>query len=77
MQHIKITENIGKYKRFIYNDNKTGLCLEDTLKFFDIQRIFGIWIEIFENSLGNPLLSFFLFRFTIYFNMSEANKQSV
>ena len=33
MQHMKITENLGEFQRFIDNDNKTGLFLEDTLKF--------------------------------------------
>ena len=41
MQHIKITENLGEFQSFIDSDNKTGLCLEDTLQFFDIRRIFG------------------------------------
>ena len=41
MQHTKITENLGEFQKFIDSDNKTGLCLEDSLKFFDIQRIFG------------------------------------
>jgi len=41
MQHMKITKNLGEFQKFIDNDNKTGICLEDTLKFFDIQRIFG------------------------------------
>lgn len=41
MQHMKNTKNLGEFQKFIDNDNKTGLCLEDTLKFFDIQRIFG------------------------------------
>jgi len=38
---MKITENLGEFQKFIDSDNKTGICLEDTLKFFDIQRIFG------------------------------------
>jgi hypothetical protein len=40
MQHTKSTKNIGEFQKFIDNDSKTGLCLEDTLKFFEIQRIF-------------------------------------
>jgi len=41
MQHTKITENLGEFQSFIDSDNKTGLCLEDSLRFFDIRRIFG------------------------------------
>ena len=41
MQHTKITKNLSEFQKFIDSDNKTGLCLEDSLKFFDIQRIFG------------------------------------
>jgi len=41
MQHIKSTENLGEFQSFIDSDNKTGLCLEDSLRFFDIRRIFG------------------------------------
>jgi len=41
MQHMKITENIGEFQKFLESDNKTGLCLEDTMGFFDIQRILG------------------------------------
>jgi len=41
MQQTKITKTIGEFQKFLENDNKTGLCLEDTLRFFDIQRIFG------------------------------------
>jgi hypothetical protein len=35
MQHMKIAENLGEFHRFIDDDNKTGLFLEDTLKFFE------------------------------------------
>lgn len=38
---MKSTKNLGEFQKFIDNDSKTGLCLEDTLKFFEIQRIFG------------------------------------
>ena len=41
MQHNKITDNLGEFQKFIDSENKTGMCLEDTIKFFDIQRIFG------------------------------------
>ena len=38
---MKITENLGEFQKCLDDDSKTGLCLEDTLKFFDIQHIFG------------------------------------
>ncbi len=41
MQQHKITENLGEFQKFLDNDNKTGLCLEDTIRFFDVRRIFG------------------------------------
>ncbi len=41
MQQTKITKTLGEFQKFLDNDSKTGLCLEDTLRFFDIQRIFG------------------------------------
>jgi hypothetical protein len=41
MQHMKITENLGEFQKFIEDDIKTGTCLKETLGFFDIQRIFG------------------------------------
>jgi hypothetical protein len=40
MQHNKITDNLGEFQKFIDSDSKTGMCLEDTIR-FDIQRIFG------------------------------------
>jgi len=40
MQHFKDTKKPGEFEKFIDSDSKTGLCLEDTLKFFEIQRIF-------------------------------------
>ena len=51
MQHIKSTENLGEFQIFIDNDNKTGLCLEDTLKFFDIQRIFGKFESVKQSGI--------------------------
>jgi len=30
MQHTKITKNSGEFQKFIDNDKKTGLCLEET-----------------------------------------------
>ncbi|MBK5202750.1 MAG: transposase [Prolixibacteraceae bacterium] len=41
MQQSKVTEKIGEFQKFIDNDSDTGMCLEDTLKFFEIRRIFG------------------------------------
>ena len=32
MQQTKITKTLGEFQKFLENDNKTGLCLEDTLK---------------------------------------------
>ena len=37
---MKITDNLGEFQKFLDSDNKTGMCLEDTNKFFDIRRIF-------------------------------------
>jgi len=35
---MKITKNLGEFQKFIDNDGKTGLCLEDTLKFFYVKK---------------------------------------
>jgi hypothetical protein len=51
MQHNKITENLGEFQRFIDSDNKTGLCLEDTLRFFDIRRIFGQFESVKQSGI--------------------------
>jgi len=51
MQHNKITKNLGEFQRFIDSDNKTGLCLEDTLKFFDIRRIFGQFESVKQSGI--------------------------
>jgi len=56
MQHIKITENIGEFQKFIDSDIQTGLCLEDTLKFFDIQRIFGHFESIKQSGIRVTLI---------------------
>jgi hypothetical protein len=37
MQQSKITKINGEFQKFIDSDNKTGLCLEETLKFFEIR----------------------------------------
>ena len=36
---MKITENLGEFQKLPDDDSKTGLCLKNTLKFIDIQRI--------------------------------------
>jgi len=42
MQQTKITKNLGEFQNFLDSDNnKTGMCLEDTVGFFNIRRIFG------------------------------------
>jgi len=52
MQHNKITENIGEFQKFIDSDSKTGMCLEDTIGFFDIQRIFGQFESVKQRGIG-------------------------
>ena len=56
MQHMKITENLGEFQKFIDSDIKTGLCLEDTIKFFDIQRIFGQFESIKQSGIRVTLI---------------------
>jgi len=56
MQHMKITENLGEFQKFIDSDSKTGLCLEDTLRFFDIQRIFGQFESIKQSGIRVTLI---------------------
>jgi hypothetical protein len=56
MQHMKITKNLGEFQKFIDSDTKTGLCLEDTLKFFDIQRIFGQFESIKQSGIRVTLI---------------------
>jgi len=34
MQHLKDTKKPGEFEKFIDNDDKTGLCLEDKLRLF-------------------------------------------
>jgi len=53
---MKITENLGEFQKFIESDNKTGLCLEDTIKFFDIQRIFGQFETVKQGGLKVTLI---------------------
>jgi len=56
MQHMKITENLGEFQKFIEDDSKTGACLEDTLGFFDIQRIFGQFESVKQNGIRVTLI---------------------
>lgn len=51
MQHTKVTKNFSEFQKFIDSDNKTGLCLEDSLKFFDIQRIFGQFESVKQSGI--------------------------
>jgi len=51
MQHNKITENLGEFQKFLDTDNKTGMCLEDTIGFFDIRRIFGQFESIKQSGI--------------------------
>ena len=51
MQHTKITDNLGEFQKFLDNDNKTGLCLEDTIRFFDVRRIFGQFDTIKQSGI--------------------------
>jgi len=53
---MKITENLGEFQKFIDSDNKTGLCLEDTIKFFDIQRIFGQFESVKQSGIRVTLI---------------------
>ena len=56
MQHMKITENLGEFQGFIEDDNKTGACLEDTLGFFNIQRIFGQFESVKQSGIRVTLI---------------------
>ena len=51
MQHNKITDNLGEFQKFLNNDSKTGMCLEDTIRFFDVQRIFGQFESIKQSGI--------------------------
>jgi hypothetical protein len=53
---MKITEKLGEFQRFIEDDSKTGACLEDTLGFFDIQRIFGQFESVKQNGIRVTLI---------------------
>jgi transcription antitermination factor NusG len=70
---MKITENLGEFQRFIDNDDKTGLCLEDTLKFFDIQRIFGQFESVKKNGIRVTLIMTTLLVMLFYRNRNIHN----
>ena len=53
---MKITKNLGEFQRFIEDDSKTGACLEDTLGFFDIQRIFGQFESVKHSGIRATLI---------------------
>ena len=56
MQHLKSTKKPGEFEKFIDNDDKTGLCLEDTLKFFEIQRIFRHFESVKKGGINAVLV---------------------
>ena len=51
MQYTKNTKNFDEFQKFIDSNNKTGLCLEDTLKFFDIQGVFGQFESVKQSGI--------------------------
>jgi len=51
MQHNKCTDNLGEFKKFIDSNNRTGICLEDTIGLFDIQRIFGQFESVKQSGI--------------------------
>jgi hypothetical protein len=40
-QEGKIADYLGEIQKFLDCDNKTGLCLQNTIRFFNVWRIFG------------------------------------
>jgi len=68
MQHMKITENLGEFQKFIDSDNKTGLCLEDTLGIFDIQRIFGQFESVKQHGIRVTIILTTLLIMLLYRN---------
>ena len=70
MQHMKITDNLGEFQKFLDSDNKTGLCLEDTIRFFDTQRIFGQFESIKQNGLRVTMIMTNLLVILFYRNKS-------
>ena len=70
---MKITENLGEFQKFIEDDSKTGLCLEDTLKFFDIQRIFGQFESVKQSGIRVTLIMTTLLVMLFYRNRNIHN----
>jgi hypothetical protein len=57
MQQAKITKNLGEFQDFLDSDNsKTGMCLEDTVVFFDIRRIFGQFESVKQSGIRVTLI---------------------
>lgn len=56
MQQMKNTKNFGEFQKFIDGDKKTGLCLEDTLRFFDIRCIFGKFESIKQKGIRTTFI---------------------
>jgi len=56
MQQSKSTKINGEFQKFIDSDNKTGLCLEETLKFFEIRRIFGKFESVKQGGIHVTLI---------------------
>jgi len=55
MQQSKVTEKIGEFQKIIDNDSDTGMCLENTLKFFEIRRIFGQFESIKQKGVNSNI----------------------
>jgi hypothetical protein len=70
---MKITENLGEFQKFIDSDDKTGLCLEDTLRFFDIQRIFGQFESVKQSGIRVTLILTTLLVMLFYRNRNIHN----
>ena len=48
---MKVTKNLSEFQKFLDNDSKTGMCLEDTIGFFDVRRIFGQFESIKQSGI--------------------------
>ncbi len=51
---MKSTKYLGEFQKILDDDNKTGLCLEDTLRFFDMLRS-----QVQEVNISRYLLEIF------------------
>lgn len=56
MQQSKSTKISGEFQKFIESDEKTGLCLQETLKFFEIRRIFGKFESVKQGGIHVTLI---------------------